>query len=159
MTLLLDPVQTSRWQQALDAAPPVRAGVIRRVLSGGFEIASDDGPFVLAKAQIDGNTVIVSSDSVPNPVDLALDGNVQSFNIPVTNTGIDEDLIVSAAVFTGDPNFSVTTLPGPIVPGATGDILRALCRPDLEDGGVGTTPFRSRIAFHPLIGGDAVVGS
>ncbi len=42
MTLLLDPVQTSRWQQALDAAPPVRAGVIRRVLSGGFEIAGLD---------------------------------------------------------------------------------------------------------------------
>ena len=42
MTLLLDPVQTSRWQRALDAAAPVRAGVVRRVLAGGFEIAGLD---------------------------------------------------------------------------------------------------------------------
>ena len=42
MTLLLDPIQISRWQQALDAAPPLRAGVIRRVLAGGFEIAGLD---------------------------------------------------------------------------------------------------------------------
>ena len=42
MTLLLDPVQTARWQLALEAAAPVRAGVVRRVLAGGFEVSGLD---------------------------------------------------------------------------------------------------------------------
>ena len=42
MTLLLDPIETARWQRAIEAAPPVRAGVVRRVLAGGFEIGGLD---------------------------------------------------------------------------------------------------------------------
>jgi len=34
----------------------------------GFAIAGTDGKFVWAKAKIDGDAVVVSSDTVPNPV-------------------------------------------------------------------------------------------
>jgi flagellum-specific ATP synthase len=42
VTALLDPIQASRWQLALDAAAPVRVGVVRRVLAGGFEVSGLD---------------------------------------------------------------------------------------------------------------------
>ena len=60
--------------------------------------------------------------SVSNPVDLALDGTVQQFPITITNNGANEDLTVSAATFTGDPNFSVQSLPGTIPPGGNDDL-------------------------------------
>ena len=33
----------------------------------GFEVAGDDGVYYAAKAEIEGESVIVSSDKVPNP--------------------------------------------------------------------------------------------
>ncbi|MGI9240053.1 MAG: LamG-like jellyroll fold domain-containing protein, partial [Verrucomicrobiales bacterium] len=61
--------------------------------------------------------------SVANPIDLSLDGTVQEFDVEVTNAGETQDLTVSAAEFTGDPNFTLVSLPaGAIAPGATGNI-------------------------------------
>jgi sialate O-acetylesterase len=36
----------------------------------GFEVAGSDGQFVWADAKIDGDTVVVSAASVPNPTDV-----------------------------------------------------------------------------------------
>lgn len=60
--------------------------------------------------------------SVSNPVDLALDGTVQQFPITITNIGASQNLTVSAATFTGDPNFSVVSLPGIIPAGGNDDL-------------------------------------
>ncbi len=61
--------------------------------------------------------------SVANPIDLPLDGSVQEFDIVVTNQGADEDLTVSAAGFTDEPNFSLVSLPAEAIgPGGTGNI-------------------------------------
>ena len=35
---------------------------------GGFQVAGSDGKFVAAKASISGNTVLVSSDAIKDPV-------------------------------------------------------------------------------------------
>ncbi|YCM42730.1 LamG-like jellyroll fold domain-containing protein [Verrucomicrobiaceae bacterium 227] len=56
--------------------------------------------------------------SVRPSVDLTLDGSMQVLEIPVKNGGQSQILNLSSATFNGDPNFSVTTLPGPIAPGA-----------------------------------------
>ncbi|MFT4547065.1 MAG: hypothetical protein ACI9MB_001011 [Verrucomicrobiales bacterium] len=62
--------------------------------------------------------------SVPGTLDLALDGTVQQFGIPVTNSGETQDLIISNAMFTGHPNFSVVLpLPPNISPGGTSDVV------------------------------------
>ena len=60
--------------------------------------------------------------SAPNPVELVLNGAVQNFDIPISNSGQTQTLTVSAATFNGDPNFSVVTLPGPIAPGGTDNL-------------------------------------
>lgn len=38
MTAMLDPVQTSHWDRAVQAAAPLRSGVVRRVFPGGFDV-------------------------------------------------------------------------------------------------------------------------
>ena len=63
--------------------------------------------------------------STSNPVDLDLDGTVQSLEILISNAGQSQSLNISAASFNGDANFSVITLPGSIDPGATGSITIA----------------------------------
>ncbi len=61
--------------------------------------------------------------STPTPVELALDGTVQQFDIPITNSGQTQTLTVSAATFNGDANFSVTTLPDPMDTGETNNLV------------------------------------
>ena len=61
--------------------------------------------------------------SVPNPIDLVLNGGIQVIEIPINNPGQTQTLTVSAATFNGDPNFSVTTLPGPVTPGSSGNLV------------------------------------
>ncbi len=61
--------------------------------------------------------------SVPNPIDLVLNGGIQVIEIPINNSGQTQTLTVSAATFNGDPNFSVTTLPGPVTPGSSGNLV------------------------------------
>ncbi|MDB4438336.1 choice-of-anchor D domain-containing protein [bacterium] len=87
------------WDEALDGS------VIQSVMDNGISSGLPDPAL-----------------STPNPVDLVLDGTVQSLDIPITNAGQSQSLNISAASFTGDANFSVTTLPGSIAPGATGNI-------------------------------------
>lgn len=62
----------------------------------------------------------ISADTV---VTYTLAGTPQQYTIPIANDGSTQTLNVSGATFNGDPNFSVTTLPGPIAPGETGDLV------------------------------------
>ena len=88
------------WDEALDVA------IIQSIMENGISSGLPD-----------------PSLSAPNPFDLALDGTVQSINIPITNSGQTQNLNVSAATFNGDANFSVTTLPGVIAPDGTGNLV------------------------------------
>ena len=88
------------WDEALDVA------VIQSVMTNGISSGLPDPTLF-----------------VPNPFDLALDGTVQSLNVPVTNNGQTQALNISSATFNGDPNFSVTTLPGVIAPAGTDNIV------------------------------------
>ncbi|MDG1148817.1 MAG: choice-of-anchor D domain-containing protein [Akkermansiaceae bacterium] len=63
--------------------------------------------------------------STPNAVTIDLDGTVQSLDLPIKNAGQTQSLNISAATFGDDANFSVTTLPGSIAPGQTGNITIA----------------------------------
>jgi len=61
--------------------------------------------------------------SVPNPINLVLNGGIQVIGIPINNPGQTQTLTVSAATFNGNPNFSVTTLPGPVTPGSSENLV------------------------------------
>ncbi|MFT7171857.1 MAG: hypothetical protein ACI9NQ_000064 [Paracoccaceae bacterium] len=87
------------WNEALDGT------VLQSIMANGISSGISD-----------------PSLAVQNPIDLVLDGSVQVFEIPITNPGQSQSLTVSAATFNDDPNFSVTTLPDPIAPGAS-DII------------------------------------
>ena len=88
------------WDEALDQA------TIQNIMTNGIASGLPDPAL-----------------GVANPIELALDGTVQQFPITVTNNGATQNLTISMADFTGDPNFSVVSLPGAIGPGATGDII------------------------------------
>ena len=88
------------WNEALDQT------AIQGVMMNGVDSERPDPAF-----------------SIASPIELDLDGSVQAFNIPITNTGLTQNLNISAASFDGDPNFSVTTLPGPIAPGDTDNLV------------------------------------
>lgn len=88
------------WDEALDGA------VIQSIMANGISSGLPDPAL-----------------SVSNPLDLNLDGTVQSLDVPVTNAGQTQNLNVTAATFNGDANFSVTTLPGVIAPGGTDNIV------------------------------------
>ncbi len=57
MSPLADPIQLSRWDAIIQAAAPVRTGVVRRVLGTGFELAGLDAAV--------GDLVIVDTPSGP----------------------------------------------------------------------------------------------
>ena len=63
--------------------------------------------------------------STPNAVTIDLDGTIQSLDLPIKNAGQTQSLNISAATFGDDANFSVSTLPGGIAPGQTGNITIA----------------------------------
>jgi len=88
------------WDEVLDVA------IIQSVMTNGISSELPDPTL-----------------SAPNPLDLTLDGSIQSFDIPITNKGQTQNLTVSAASFNGDANFSVTTLPGPITPAGMDNIV------------------------------------
>ena len=88
------------WNEVLEES------VIQGIITGGIASGLPD-PFL----------------SVANPVELTLDGAVQQFDLPVKNGGQSQSLTVSAATFDGDPNFSVTTLPGAIAPGDSENLV------------------------------------
>ena len=88
------------WDEALDGA------VIQSIMTNGISSGLPDPGL-----------------SVQNPLDLTLDGTIQSFDVPITNAGQTQTLTVSAASFNGDANFSVTTLPGVIAPGGTDNLV------------------------------------
>lgn len=70
MSDLRDPVVCSRWQAAIDAAAPVRAGVVRRVIGVGFEVGGLDaaiGDLIVVDGRdgpLLGHVVGVREDSV-----------------------------------------------------------------------------------------------
>jgi hypothetical protein len=88
------------WNEALDQA------TIQSIMANGISSGLPDPTL-----------------SGPNPLDLVLDGTIQSFNAPITNNGQTQSLTVSAATFNGDANFSVTTLPGVIAPGGSDNLV------------------------------------
>ena len=88
------------WDEALDQA------VIQNIIANGIAGGLPDPALV-----------------ADNVVEVTLDGTVQSFDIPVTNNGQSEDLVISAASFDVDSNFAVTTIPGAIAPGTTENIV------------------------------------
>lgn len=61
---------------------------------------------------------------VQSPYPLTLTGAVQTIDIPLNNGGATKSLNVTAAVFSGGnaASFSLTSLPGPIAPGGTGNL-------------------------------------
>lgn len=61
--------------------------------------------------------------ATPTIIELALASTVEQYSIPITNNGQSQDLVVSAADFDGDPNFSVVGLPPAISPGESGDLV------------------------------------
>ena len=63
--------------------------------------------------------------SAPNTVAIDLDGSIQSLDLLIKNAGQTKSLNISAATFGNDANFSVTSLPGSIAPGETGNITIA----------------------------------
>ena len=63
--------------------------------------------------------------STPDTIMVDLDGTVQGLDIPIKNAGQTQSLTISAATFSDDSNFSVTTLPESIAPGQTGNITIA----------------------------------
>jgi hypothetical protein len=88
------------WDEALDQA------VIQSIIDNGIASGLPDPAF--------------SAESV---VEITLDGTMQQFDIPISNNGQTEDLIVSAADFGVNANFSVVTLPPVISPGATENLV------------------------------------
>jgi hypothetical protein len=50
---------------------------------------------------------------------------LQSLDLPIKNGGQTQSLTISAATFGDDANFSVSSLPGGIAPGQTGNITIA----------------------------------
>ena len=67
---------------------------------------------------------------VTTPVVLPLNGTLQQFDLVITNSGLTKNLVLAASSFAGAnaANFSVTSIPGPIGPGATG-ILKIAFNP------------------------------
>ena len=88
------------WDEALDQA------VIQSIIDNGIASGLPDPA--------------LTSDSV---VEVALDGTVQQFDIPITNGGQTQNLIISSADFGADANFSVNTIPGSISPGGTENLV------------------------------------
>jgi hypothetical protein len=88
------------WDEALDGS------VIQIIMANGISSGLPDPTL-----------------STPNPLDVVLDGTIQNFDVPITNAGQTQSLTVSAATFNGPANFSVTTLPGAIAPGATENLV------------------------------------
>lgn len=54
---------------------------------------------------------------------LAANPGATTVNVPVTNTGANEDLTVTAQLLGSDPSFSITSAPATIAPGATENIV------------------------------------
>ncbi|MEM9200520.1 MAG: FliI/YscN family ATPase [Actinomycetota bacterium] len=130
MTLLLDPREIARWQYALDAAPPLRSGVIRRVLAGGFEISGLDVAI--------GDLVVVDSGDRPTK---GLIVSLQEESVMASPMGDLDGLRIGQRVFApgGPPRLPVgDALLGRVVdalgsPIDDGDVLRGTLAVDLDE--------------------------
>ena len=74
---------------------------------------------------------------LPANVSLDLDGSVQSFDIPVSNLGASQSLVISGISFSGAQvaAFSQLSLPAPVAPGAN-DIIQVIFNPTGLSGNV-----------------------
>ncbi len=125
---VFSPVQDESPRQSFPFSQTVTARYVELLPTDNFYAVNPSGGDRIGIGEVAFEDAVPANDPaivVPAGIALDLDGSVQTIAVPVTNGGAAIALAVSGASFSGPEAaaFSVISLPAPIAPGATADLL------------------------------------